>query len=175
MDICINPRIPQNGYLHGYGEGTGFIFIQRSGHGYHTIRTHGYPFTSLHLMLHVLFLSSLFFNLCWRVLPPFFYSFSTFGFEWSLYHIKWFNRTIKPYLRVLFLEQLLTMQYVIGAVVTLLAQTPVVLQNVLKNNNIKKYFVVIQPDNIFCGDFDFIKRYFSELEKQQQHQKMYTQ
>ena len=27
--------------------------------------------------------------------------------------------------------------------------------------------VVTQPANIFDGDFDFIKRYFSELEKQQ--------
>jgi len=30
-----------------YGADTGMIFIQRDGHGFHTIRTHGYPLTSL--------------------------------------------------------------------------------------------------------------------------------
>jgi len=38
---------PHSGYPRGYEAGTGIIFIQRGGLGYHTIRTHGYPFTSL--------------------------------------------------------------------------------------------------------------------------------
>jgi len=38
---------PHSGYPRGYGAGTSIIFIQRGGDGYHTIRTHGYPLTSL--------------------------------------------------------------------------------------------------------------------------------
>ena len=34
-------------YPRGYGAGTGIILIQRGGDGYHIIRTHGYPLTSL--------------------------------------------------------------------------------------------------------------------------------
>jgi len=40
-------RYPHSGYPRGYGAGTEMIFIQRGGHGYPTIRTHGYPLTSL--------------------------------------------------------------------------------------------------------------------------------
>ena len=50
-----NPWVPMNthgypntrGYPRGYGVDTSIIFIQRDGDGYHTIRTHGYPLTSL--------------------------------------------------------------------------------------------------------------------------------
>jgi len=38
---------PHSGYPRGYGAGTGIIFIKRGGNGYHTIRTYGYPLTSL--------------------------------------------------------------------------------------------------------------------------------
>ena len=38
---------PHSGYPQGYRAGTSIIFIQRDGAGYHTIRTHGYPLTSL--------------------------------------------------------------------------------------------------------------------------------
>jgi len=40
-------RYPHSGYPRGYGADTYIIFIQRGGDGYHTIRTHGYPLTSL--------------------------------------------------------------------------------------------------------------------------------
>ena len=36
-----------HGYPQGYGTGTRIIFIQRGGDGYHTIRIHRYPLTSL--------------------------------------------------------------------------------------------------------------------------------
>jgi len=39
-----------SGYPRGYGAGTGIIFIKRGGHGYLTIRIHGYPLTSLVLI-----------------------------------------------------------------------------------------------------------------------------
>jgi len=42
---------PHSGYPRGYGVGTCIIFIQRGGDEYHTIRTYGYPLTSLTQML----------------------------------------------------------------------------------------------------------------------------
>jgi len=38
---------PYSGYPRGYGTDTGMIFIQRGRHEYDTIRTNGYPLTSL--------------------------------------------------------------------------------------------------------------------------------
>ena len=46
-DTSKSAYYPLNGYPHGYGYGTDFIFIQRRGHRYHTIRIHRHPFTSL--------------------------------------------------------------------------------------------------------------------------------
>lgn len=38
---------PLSGYRHRYETITYIIFIQHNGHEYHTIQSHGYPFTSL--------------------------------------------------------------------------------------------------------------------------------
>jgi hypothetical protein len=38
---------PLSGYPHEYGVDTNIIFVQRRGQGYHTIRVHAYPLTSL--------------------------------------------------------------------------------------------------------------------------------
>jgi len=38
---------PFNGYPRGYEDDTYFIFIQWSGHVYHIIRVHEYPYTSI--------------------------------------------------------------------------------------------------------------------------------
>jgi len=49
---------PHSGYLRGYWADTGIIFIQLGGDEYHSIRTHGYPLTSLRQPLPFLFLLS---------------------------------------------------------------------------------------------------------------------
>jgi len=38
---------PHSGYPRGYGAVTSIIFIKQDGNGYYTIRTYGYPLTSL--------------------------------------------------------------------------------------------------------------------------------
>jgi len=40
-------RYPYSGYPREYVASTGIIFIQRGRDGYHTMCTHGYPWTSL--------------------------------------------------------------------------------------------------------------------------------
>jgi len=116
-------------------------------------------------MLPVLFLSSPFLRLVLTCPSPFLYSLCPFGFKWSSYHIEWFNRTIKPYLRVLFFERLLTLNrtgelscFILKTeqLLVYLTQTRIMSQNVLKENNM----TMTQPTNIFVGCFTFLKKYF---------------
>jgi len=72
-----------------------------------------------------------------------------------------------PYLRVLFLEWLFTVQYVIEQVNWVILSwrhTVVSLPCTNLSSAVKRLkesdLVVTQPSNIFGGDFDFIKRYF---------------
>jgi hypothetical protein len=50
-DTSIFVDYPPSGYPHGYGADTYIIFLQGSGHEYHTIRVHGYPLTFLLLTI----------------------------------------------------------------------------------------------------------------------------